>query len=108
MDMQKIGVISLIKAAVTGEKTQIPHGFDIELALDTAKKHQITSMLYYGAEICGFDKNAPVMKKLFFDLCKCIAVSERQKFEVGSVCKAFPGCHYGRKYAFCHEFLRYD
>ncbi len=89
MDIQKLGVISLIKAAVTGQASEIPDGFDLELALDTAKKHQITSMLYYGAANSGFDRTAPVMKKLFLDLCKCIAVSERQKFEVGSVLKAF-------------------
>ena len=88
MDIQKLGVISLIKAAVTGECSDLPADFDFELAFNTAKSHQITSMLYYGAANCGIDGTTPIMKTLFTELCKCIAVSEKQKSEVGSVCNA--------------------
>lgn len=89
MDIQKTGVLSLIKAAVTDEASSIPEGFDFEAALNEVKRHQISSMLYYGAVNCGLDTSSPIMNKLFSVLCKCIAVSEKQKFEVGSVCKAF-------------------
>lgn len=89
MDIQKIGVISLIKAAVTGEAISMPDGFDLELLWDTAKNHQITSMLYYGASNCGLDTNTPIMKKLFSALCNCIIISEKQKLETYNVCRAF-------------------
>jgi hypothetical protein len=89
MDIQKLAVISLIKAAISGNAEKLPVGFDIESAFNTAKAHQITSMLYYGAVNCGVDRNLPFMKMLFPELCKCIAVCEKQKFETESVLKAF-------------------
>ncbi len=89
MDTQKIGVLSLIKAAVTNEASSLPEGFDFEAALGEVKAHQISSMLYYGGVNCGLDKSTPIMRQLFSVVCKCVAVSEKQKFEVGSVCKAF-------------------
>ena len=89
MDIQKIGVLSLIKAAITGETASLPSGFNFESAIEEVKIHQISSMLYYGALNCVLDASTPTMKQLFSIVCKCVAVSEKQKFEVGSVCKAF-------------------
>ncbi len=89
MDIQKNGIISLIRAAITEEAAALPEGFSLELALDTAKKHQITGMLWYGASTCGLDKSNPLMKSLFMSMCRCIAVCEKQKLEIASVCSAF-------------------
>lgn len=53
------------------------------------KKHQITSMIYYGVSNCGLNMNPPIMKKLFSALCNCIIITEKQKIETDNVCKAF-------------------
>ncbi len=89
MDIQQIGVLSLIKAAITDEASPLPENFNFETALEAVKSHQISSMLYYGAVNCGLDVTTPAMKQLFSVVCKCVAVSEKQKFEVGNLCKAF-------------------
>ena len=89
MDIQELGVITLIKAAITGENATPPSNFDLESALAIAKKHQISSMLYYGATNCGFDENLPVMQNLLMTLYRCIIVSQKQKKEVDSICRAF-------------------
>ena len=89
MDIQKIGIISLIKSAVTGQAVSLPANFDLELTWDMIKKHQITSMIYYGVSNCGLNMNPPIMKKLFSALCNCIIITEKQKIETDNVCKAF-------------------
>lgn len=48
MDGLQIGVTALVKSALTGEKANITKNFDWDNALNTAKKHQIVPLIYYG------------------------------------------------------------
>ena len=46
----QIGILKLVKSALTGESVSVPEDFDWEEALTTAKKHQIIPVIYYGAK----------------------------------------------------------
>ncbi len=89
MDTQKIGILSLIKAAITGEAASLPADLDLEVLPDIAKTHQIVNMLYYGAAICGLDETSRPMQALFGALCKCLIISEKQTKEIDAVLGAF-------------------
>lgn len=89
MDIQQTGIITLLKSALTGKGFTLPKEFDIEKAEKTAKKHRITSLLYYGALNCGVDENLPVMQKMFFDTCGQVSVNEQQKFALSELLEKF-------------------
>ncbi len=89
MDVQQTGIITLIKSALTGEHLELPREFDIEKAEKTAKKHRITSLLFYGALNCGVDEMLPVMQKMFFDTCGHLSIDERQRFVLGELLSRF-------------------
>ena len=87
-EMQKT-TIALIKAAITGEKVEIPKYFSLEDVVKTAKKHNISTMIYYGALLCGIESDNHLINDLFIDTCKNIAVSEYQMYSFKEICKAF-------------------
>lgn len=89
MDNQQIGIILLIKSALTGEKFTLPNDFDFESAAKTARKHQITALFYYGALNCGISQELPSMQHLFLDTCKFISISERQTYEINEMFRRF-------------------
>lgn len=64
-----IGVIALVKSALTNEKIPLPEDFSILEAAKISTKHRIESLIYYGAVNCGIPKDDPVMKKLFRSVC---------------------------------------
>ena len=41
----QIGILGLVKSALTGESVSVPGDFDWEEALTTAKKHQIIPVI---------------------------------------------------------------
>ncbi len=55
MKQDQRGVLLLVKSALTGEKLPLPADFDLTAAFALAKKHGITTLLYYGAHTCGGD-----------------------------------------------------
>lgn len=80
MNIQQSGIITLVRSALTGEKLELPQGFDLEAAFKTANDHQIQVMLYYGAMNCGIQNNLPVMGQMFATVCQLIAINERQLY----------------------------
>lgn len=82
-------VIKIIRSALTGEKYALADDFILEDAVNIAKKHQISVLLYYGAVNCGLDTNNPYMQQLFFATCKNVAYNERQMFEISRLFEAF-------------------
>lgn len=84
-----IGVIALVKSALTNEKIPLPEDFSILEAAKISKKHRIESLIYYGAVNCGIPKDDPVMKKLFRSVCAALFVSENQLREIERVFLSF-------------------
>lgn len=89
MDNLQAGVITLVRAALTGEHYKLPADFDLEQAAHIGRKHGIVTMLYYGMLNCGVDRTLPLIAKLFQTTCKSILVSERQMDEIQRIFAAF-------------------
>lgn len=89
MDGQQIGVIALVKSALTGEKAEVPENFDWDNALNTAKKHQIIPMLYYGVQYSGITPPAEILQFSELATYKNIAVSQNQLYALEQIYKAF-------------------
>ena len=89
LDSLMIGVIALVKSALTNEKIPLPEDFSILEAAKISTKHRIESLIYYGAVNCGIQKDEPVMKKLFRSVCAALFVSENQLREIERVFLSF-------------------
>lgn len=89
MTNQQQGVIALVKSALTGEKFTLPNDFDFSDTVALAKKHGITTMIYYGALKCGIPNNLPEMQELFLLTCQNVAVSEQQYFDIETIFSNF-------------------
>lgn len=89
MTTQQIGTIAIIKSAITGEKYSLPQDFDIDVAANNAKKHQISALFYYGALNCGISQEIPIMQRLFLDVCGLIVINERQTYEINNIFQMF-------------------
>lgn len=87
-ELQK-GIITLIRSALDGTSRSLPEGFSMTDALPVIKKHQIITMAYEGAALCGVSIACPEMQELFKLYCQCLLKSERQMKTVESVFSAF-------------------
>lgn len=89
MDELQTGIIALIKSALTGEKAEISENFDWDNALNTAKEHQITPLIYYGVRYSGLEPSSEIMQFLELATYKNIAVSQNQLYALEGIYKAF-------------------
>lgn len=88
IDVQKQGILTLVRNAITGEKNPVPQDFKLSEAVSTARKHQIINMLYYGASQAGLPLDG-TMQQLFTLACMSLSKSEQQMFEINRICSAF-------------------
>ena len=86
---QQRGLILLIKSALTGQVQELPTDFDLASAFDTAKKHGITALVYYGARKCGVDTTPEIMQRAFSLVCQSIMADEKQRAELTRLMDAF-------------------
>lgn len=84
-----LGIINLVKSALTGEKTTLPDDFDYENAFKLAKSHTVIPLLYYGIMNSDIKINAELINIFFNYTCQSIAVAEKQKREFEILTKAF-------------------
>lgn len=89
MNAMQQGVITLLKSAVTGEKLDLPEGFDLEAAYPELKKHNMDALLYEGAVRCGISKQLPVMQQLFRKSCLQLMTVESQQRKIRELFEAF-------------------
>ncbi len=87
MTEQQKGVITLIKSALDGKAYPLPEGFSMEAAVNTALRHKIIALVYYGAVNCGVDKKSVEMQKLFPYVISTMNVVERQYHAYQQICK---------------------
>ena len=78
MNQTQLGVITLLKSALTGQALPLPGEFDLGEALPGLKSHHMSTLLYEGAQLCGIDRGTPVMQSLFRSYCMAMLVSEGQ------------------------------
>lgn len=81
--------INIVKASFSGKKENISAEFDLERAVELAKKHNIAPVLYYGAINCGIPQETKPMQELHQLTLRSIMVSARQTYEIEQLKKAF-------------------
>ena len=69
MDITQMGILALIKSAVTQTPQSLPEGFELEAAYPQICRHQIPTLAFEGALLCGISKENPAMRKLFQSYC---------------------------------------
>lgn len=81
--------ICLIRAALTNKTQTISSAFDWKKALYTAEKHNIGSILFYGAVNCNIFQGSQHMRELYKITIQSLMVSQRQIYELEQVEAAF-------------------
>lgn len=89
MNEAQRGIVALLKSAVTGEKADLPDGFDLEQAAGIVLSHHCSTLVWKGALQSGFDPQKPFMQKLFQYYCKAVQVNRRQMRELERIFTAF-------------------
>lgn len=89
MNFQQLGVVTLVRSALTDTKLELPEEFQLEEVLEIAKEHQIQSMLYYGAVNCGIPDGSYAMQQLFMSTCQLIALNGRQMHKLNELMAEF-------------------
>ena len=83
------GIIRLTRAAVTGERTELPDGFSLERIDAFAKKHQISSILLYGIVTLGLSSSCPAINNLYVRSSAEILHNENQITCIDQIRTAF-------------------
>ena len=78
MTQEQSTLICLIKSALTGKAHILPHNVDLAGIFQVAKHHGVDVMAYYGALLCGVDKNTEPMQEESKYLWQGISISETQ------------------------------
>ena len=88
-DIQQTGILLLLKSALINEKCKLSENFDFSKGIKTAKKHNVSAMLYYGAVISEVSCNTNALQELFNITALSMSVSENQTFELERIFSAF-------------------
>lgn len=89
MDNKQIGILRLIKSALTGKACPLPEGFSLEECEQIVMRHQVVGMAYEGAVLCGISKTEPIMQRLFQVYYQQIIKSEKQLSALEQMFDAF-------------------
>lgn len=84
-----LGIISLVKSAITGEKAELPEHFNFCQAYLIADSHRVVPLLYYGIVNSGIELEPEVSKCFLASTCKSILVGEKQSCELSNLMEAF-------------------
>lgn len=85
------GVISIIKAALTGSELELCEGFDFDKLYEFSTRQQITPMVYYGLTKGVGAAAIPNRTKFLFTTANLTTYSEKQMSYVQEVFDAFDG-----------------
>ena len=92
MNTLQIGVITLIRSALTQRPYPLPEEFRLEEAASVIKRHHIAPLCYEGAALCGISTNTPFMKELFQYYCTAVIIATRQDRAIAKLLQAFELC----------------
>ena len=87
-DLQR-SVLALIRSALTGAPQSLPDSFSMAEVCPIIRKHQIMTLAYEGAALCGVSPALPEMQQLFKLYCQCLLKSEQQLRAIASIYSAF-------------------
>lgn len=85
MDKFQKEFISLIQSAFTEKANVISSDFDWEKAVRVAKKHNIASIIFYGAANCNVPQESEHMSQLFQSTLQSMSNDLRQTYEIEQI-----------------------
>ena len=89
MNTLQIGVITLVRSALTQRAYPLPEDFCIEDAASVIRRHHISALCYEGAALCGIPTDTQFMQELLKAYCKAAIKVARQDRAVAKLLKAF-------------------
>lgn len=85
----EIGILTLIRNALNGEKRPLPADFDWEMAYKFGKRHQILPILYYGGAHLEELVNSDIGTKFLIASMNLASFSENQLYEINALTSVF-------------------
>ncbi len=79
------GIISIIRAGISGDIISLPDNFSPDNLDAFGKKHHISSILLHGALAVGLDSSHPAIRSLYVLSCKELLLYEKQKAEAAAL-----------------------
>lgn len=79
------GIISIIRAGISGDIISLPDNFSADNLDAFGKKHHISSILLHGALAVGLDSSHPAIRSLYVLSCKELLLYEKQKAEAAAL-----------------------
>lgn len=89
MNTTHLGMIHLLKSAVTGQRESLPQDFSLEAAWEIITKQGLLPLAYEGALNSGISKEHPVMKRMFLGYYQQLLRSERQMQAINKLFQGF-------------------
>ena len=89
MNITHKGIVTLLRAGLTGEKLSLPDGVSMKEIVDIAGKQGTALLIYQGAVNCGMDQKDPLMQRLFMNYYRHLMHHERQMRAVREMFAAF-------------------
>lgn len=89
MNEQNLGMITLLRSALNGERLALPEGFDWDKAMETIGTHHLTGLAMQGASLCGVPRTHPAVVKLTAAFCKGLQASRSQMKKLQEICALF-------------------
>ena len=89
MNVTHLGLVCLLKSAVTGKTAELPEKFSLEEAIQIAAKQSVLPLIFQGARNCGLPQNHPMMQKMLLHSYQQMVRSERQMRGVQQLFDAF-------------------
>lgn len=83
------GLFVLVKSALTGQKLELPEGFDLEQADTLIRKQSLIPLIYPGALLCGLNPKSELMQKYQVQYFRHLVISQRQMDAVAKLCDTF-------------------
>ncbi len=89
MEALHLGVITLLRSALKGEKLSLPESFDLGQAFDILYNHHLLGLGIQGALLCGVSRTHPALVQMTASFCGDLKKSRGQMEKLGEVCAVF-------------------
>lgn len=86
-------IITIIHAALTGEKSVISDDFDLAEGIKLARKHNIVAIFYEGVILCGVPADNPLIVSLYSTLYRTVCVDMQQMDMIEKLTETFDKEH---------------
>lgn len=89
MDAFQRDIVTIVYSAVTGTKGNVSEAFDLEKGIILARRHNIVTIFYEGALLCGVSADNPLLVTLKDTLLKNLILDTKQQNMIHTLTEAF-------------------